>query len=405
MPIDFFCELLFTSAATTQCCNCVITSFKLSISLKNNKNEDKIMTITNGTNLFDSIAGKSTGNEIIGNATGDRIVSGAGVDLVFGNGGNDTIDAGANNDLVSGGTGNDIIGGGAGDDILIGGSGNDQIAGGNGDDIVSGGSGLDTFQFKSGFGEDTIVDFTFGSDRLNFYAGAFGNAKNITVSSFASLQKVITDFGFTVTSLDQDAVKVDIAAGQSLTFLNAASLFGFGAATPNAVGTSTDDVLFGSETDGGNIVAGGGNDTIFGGNGASLIQGSADNDVIVGGGASDTIGGQLGDDTILGNGGNDQLAGRSGNDWLEGGEGADTFRFAETDFGNDVVLDLDFSEGDRLVFFAGSLDVDNIVVTDQAELVNLIANVASGFTVDNGTLVVNFGSNSLTLAEYGDLVI
>jgi Ca2+-binding RTX toxin-like protein len=358
----------------------------------------------NGTNNADSIVGNSTANDVLGAASGDKIYSGAGDDVVFAGSGNDTVDAGTGNDLVSGGVGNDVLGGNTGNDILIGGVGVDLLSGGVGDDILSGGSGNDTFQFKTNFGNDTVVDFQFGADKLNFYSGAFGNAKNVTVSTFAALQDVIAKNGFTVTDEGHDAVAVHTSATDSLTFLNAGSLFGFGSGAANNTGTSNDDVMFGTENLGGAIVGGTGNDTILSGSGNSLIIGGEGNDIVLGGASSDTIGGQAGDDTIFGGAGNDQLSGGADNDTITGDDGADTFRFSTTTFGHDVVTDLNFAEGDRLVFFAGSVAPDNVVVTDVAELVNLAANVATGFHVDGGNLTLEFGASSVTLAEFGDLV-
>ena len=362
--------------------------------------------LINGTNNADSIVGNSTNNSALAAGGGDKINSGAGEDVIFAGSGNDTVDAGTGNDLVSGGAGNDVLGGGAGNDILVGGTGNDQLSGGTGDDILSGGAGSDVFQIKSGFGNDTIVDFNFGADKLNFYAGAFGNAKNVSVSSFASLESAITKYGFTVTDEGHDAVAVHTSATESVTFLNAGGLFGFGTGDANNAGTSNDDVMFGTENLGGAIVGGTGNDTILAGSGNSLVIGGEGNDIILGGAGSDTIGGQGGDDTIFGGSGNDQLSGGAGNDTLTGDDGADTFRFSGNDFGHDVVTDLNFAEGDRLVFFAGSVSADNVVVENVAELVNLAANIATSFHVDGGNLTLEFaGHGSVTLAEFGDLVI
>lgn len=56
-------------------------------------------------------------------------------------------------------------------------------------------------------------------------------------------------------------------------------------------------------------------------------------------------------------GGNDKIIDTGGNDWLEGGEGADQFIFdtrkSGSDTSHDVVLDLNFAEGDSLRFLTG----------------------------------------------------
>jgi Ca2+-binding RTX toxin-like protein len=70
---------------------------------------------------------------------------------------------------------------GAGDDVFIalgasadrvaGGSGSDVIRAGAGADLLSGGAGDDLFVLAAGDGEDTILDFRPGADRLGFGLG------------------------------------------------------------------------------------------------------------------------------------------------------------------------------------------------------------------------------------------
>jgi Ca2+-binding RTX toxin-like protein len=73
------------------------------------------------------------------------------------------INGTSGNDNIAGGSGIDAINGGAGNDTVNGGGGNDIIVGGSGNDTVTGGADNDTFVFKSGFGLDTITDFTAGA--------------------------------------------------------------------------------------------------------------------------------------------------------------------------------------------------------------------------------------------------
>lgn len=71
---------------------------------------------------------------------------------------------------------------GAGDDIFIalgqsadrvsGDGGDDVIKAGAGADVLAGGAGDDLFLFSAGDGDDTILDFRPGADRLNFGLGA-----------------------------------------------------------------------------------------------------------------------------------------------------------------------------------------------------------------------------------------
>jgi Ca2+-binding RTX toxin-like protein len=71
-------------------------------------------------------------------------------------------------DWLRGGAGNDTLNGGAGEDDLQGGGGNDMLRAGPGPglDGITGGAGRDTFVFARGDGQDWVVDFTSGTDRI-----------------------------------------------------------------------------------------------------------------------------------------------------------------------------------------------------------------------------------------------
>ena len=70
------------------------------------------------------------------------------------------LDGGAGNDTLWSGVKNDILVGGLGDDILNAGPGNDQ---------VTGGVGEDHFKFSGLFGNDEIVDWEIGVDKISLY--------------------------------------------------------------------------------------------------------------------------------------------------------------------------------------------------------------------------------------------
>ncbi len=81
---------------------------------------------------------------------------------------------------------------------------------------------------------------------------------------------------------------------------------------------------------------------------------TADNDIQSSGRAGSILNGLSGDDILRGSRGDDILTGGSGNDQLWGGDGSDQFRFFGNNIGGasdlDKIYDLDFSEGDTLVF-------------------------------------------------------
>src|SRR5262245_13428981 len=156
------------------------------------------MTILSRGN--DRFAG-SSGADLVFSAGGDDlVVTRLGQDTAFGGEWTVTIEAGTENYLVDGGLGDDILSSGGGKDFVWSGAGNDVIGPGAGDAIMSGGSGTDALQFKSGFGDDVLVDFQFGVDTLQFFAGSLSPTQNVSISSFAQLQQAVADFDLTVSS-------------------------------------------------------------------------------------------------------------------------------------------------------------------------------------------------------------
>jgi len=190
-----------------------------------------------------------SGDDILSGGDGDDTLNGGdGDDILYdnsssyGDGGNDTLNGGSGNDTLDGGTGNDTLDGGAGNDtlnggdgidtarydthsagvrvslaetgeqevnsdsgekdtltsienlmgsdfndILTGNSGANTLDGGAGADTLTGGGGNDTFKFETGFGADTITDFTRDSDTLDFSGMA------MTLSFNADGQPVYTN--------------------------------------------------------------------------------------------------------------------------------------------------------------------------------------------------------------------
>lgn len=127
------------------------------------------------------INGNRLDNRLVGTNQADLIRGFAGNDRLIGRGGDDVLEGRAGVDRLIGGDGNDRLLGGVGNDILIGGGGNDILNGEVGNDKLRGGSGQDTFTFtKNNEGQDTILDFQLGMDRIDLSAildsTAYGSA-------------------------------------------------------------------------------------------------------------------------------------------------------------------------------------------------------------------------------------
>ena len=89
----------------------------------------------------------------------------------LGTSGSDVFDESdeSENYYINGGGGDDTLHGGSGDEFLVGGAGNDTLRGGDGTDSYIGGGGADTFKVI-GSGNETIIDFVSGTDKIDMTA-------------------------------------------------------------------------------------------------------------------------------------------------------------------------------------------------------------------------------------------
>lgn len=147
---------------------------------------------------------------VIGGGGHEYFSTKGGADFVDGNGGSDIIRTGAGNDVAIGGAGKDWIFAGRGDDVVLGEAGQDRLFGGRGDDVINGGSGNDwmsgglgndSFVFSNGSGQDKIIGFQSGEDKIDLtgYAG---------ITGFADIADSISDglFKTTIDLLDGDQI-------------------------------------------------------------------------------------------------------------------------------------------------------------------------------------------------------
>ena len=117
---------------------------------------------------------------------------------------------GGDNYLFGNSSANTLHGGGA-NDVLFGGGDDDMLNGDGGNDRLIGGAGNDFFAFETGFGRDSIEDFTAG-DRIVFNQAVFAN--------FAAVQANMAELDADTTVIVVDAnnmIAVHHAAGVTLT--------------------------------------------------------------------------------------------------------------------------------------------------------------------------------------------
>ena len=131
-------------------------------------------TVTAGSSLDVDVTGTdASGGVVSQNFDFWAVAAGS----ITGTGGNDILLGGATAETINGGDGNDHINGGYGNDTLTGGNGNDLLKGRFGDDMLTGGAGQDTLyyqiqevngKFVTADGNDTMLDFTIGTDVIQF---------------------------------------------------------------------------------------------------------------------------------------------------------------------------------------------------------------------------------------------
>jgi Ca2+-binding RTX toxin-like protein len=152
---------------------------------------------------------------------------------------------------------------------------------------------------------------------------------------------------------------------------------------PKIVGTKAPDVIVAGPGDntiygmGGNdtICAGEGDDAIYGGRGDDTLFGEGGNDTLNGERGSDELNGGTGEDRLLGATGNDELSGGPGNhDQLFAGPGDDSLSGGEGDF--DVLIG--GPGNDSIDGGPGAHDIASYAGTGGAVTINLEAGTVSG---------------------------
>ncbi|WP_084021028.1 calcium-binding protein, partial [Microvirga flocculans] len=371
-------------------------SFGLTVNLSNAAQNtgdaagDSYVSIENlvGSEFADVLTGDANANWIA-TVDGDDLVYGlAGNDLIWGQGGNDTLVGGAGADTLLGGYGVDWIsyadavggvnvsladergyygsltGGGAdaagdvyesienvegsnGSDVLAGNWANNHLRGLGSDDILQGGGGADTLEGGAGFNWASYANATSGvtASLADRYANT-GEAAGDVYIDIRGLQG----------SAYGDVLVADTTAnGNALSGLGGNDRLYGGLGADVLDGGDGGDSLYGNGGDdrlsgglGGDWLGGdAGNDTLLGDGGDDGLWGGLGQDTLYGGDGNDGVNGEDGDDKLWGGAGNDSLNGGAGNDWLAGEDGNDSLNGQAGDDGivagngNDGVYGLD----------------------------------------------------------------
>lgn len=225
--------------------------------------------------------------------------------------------------------------------------------------------GIDRFTYRAGDGDDTSdltnvaiqviqrTDRPIALDDTGFSA-AFGTSLRISLSSLLANDQNATGGTLSVTSVSGVVNGAAVLSGDAVLFTPAAGFTGEASFTYTLTSSTRGQdtarvaVSVGFGPPGGDftiLIGTEGDDRSFASkNGRDYIDGKA---------GADWIDGRGGDDFIIGGMGRDTLVGGAGNDTMLGGVDGDQFRFdgrvlvgTETD----LILDLNFAEGDALSF-------------------------------------------------------
>ncbi len=130
------------------------------------------------------------GNDFLNGGLGNDLISGMeGNDILIGLNGDDTLDGDSGKDILFGMDENDVINGGEDKDTLNGGGGDDTLKGGAGIDRLSGKAGADVFVLEVGVGQDLIIDFEDGVDRLGLSGDlSFEHLNIVDLAIYSSTQ-------------------------------------------------------------------------------------------------------------------------------------------------------------------------------------------------------------------------
>ncbi|WMS44689.1 calcium-binding protein [Acuticoccus sp. MNP-M23] len=166
--------------------------------------DDRFRTATaaatvNGGSGDDLVLGGAADDALSGGNGNDTVRGGGGDDLVRGGNGDDFLDGGRGRDTLEGGNGDDRLHAGAGGGTMDGGAGADILRSGRGNDDMTGGEGADEFIIGLLNGNDTILDFENGRDRIDL--STYGREE----------ADFLTDLYPALSEAGGDAIRIDLS--------------------------------------------------------------------------------------------------------------------------------------------------------------------------------------------------
>lgn len=343
----------------------------------------------------DDVIDAGDGNDYVYGASGnDTLTGGAGNDVLQGDGGQDTLNGGVGSDTLNGGAGNDLLKGEGHNDVIYGDDGNDSLDGGSGNDTLVGGNGADTYYFGRGSGQDIIYNqdidpINTNIDTVQLGVGFGGGLMPINITrsgnSLVLMQNGVDDRLEIVDYFC--ATGVSPSAPERIVYSNGFVLSSAAIINACKAGTAGNDSLIGYGSLADSLIAGDGNDGLYGLGGNDVLSGGYGRDYLDGGDGNDTLNGQPGDDQLTGGTGDDKLYGNEhndvlsgdagadildggpGNDSLYGGDGKDVYNFGRgcgRDTINNVDADLLGANADTIQLTVGLLPSD-VVLTRSAD--------------------------------------
>jgi len=171
------------------------------------------------------------------------------------------------------------------------------------------------------------------------------------------------------------------------------TVYGFGG-NDNIAGRSGNDQLSGGA--GNDTIAGDiGDDLICGGEGDDFLLGNRSDDEVYGGKGNDQLYGGEQNDVLYGGYGNDYVSGDEGSDILYGNSGADVFAYGKEEgtleFGNDIIKDFELDGRGR--------EGDSIKIINLGTAFDTYAEVRSVAQQMGNDVLFNFGNNRTLLVE------